>query len=397
MMSATPLAPPPVSPLARYRLLSPNAAVKVSPLCLSTMSFGNAWKDQMGDRSQREVEALLDYFYSQVGNFIDTSNNYQFQESEQWVGDWMRKRGVRDQMVIATKYTTNFVAGPAHPPIMANYAGNGTKSLVQSVESSLKNLQTSYIDVWDYSTSIAELMQSLNHLVAMGKVLYLGASNTPAWVANEYARHHGLRQFAVYQGLWSANCRDLERDVVPMCKSEGMGITPWGAPGKGKFKLAERRRYEDGLHSNFNDPEVKICKTMEDLAFQLDTTLTCIALSYIIHKAPYVFPVIAAQGISHLKEYIQALVVKLDPENIKAVDSAIPFDLGFPHSLLWKNDIPETPQSVSFLEMAGTFDFVPEPAPITAPMARTDEYNRDGFAARRGPNPRFSKPRGRMQ
>uniref|UniRef100_A0A8H7NN43 NADP-dependent oxidoreductase domain-containing protein n=1 Tax=Bionectria ochroleuca TaxID=29856 RepID=A0A8H7NN43_BIOOC len=133
MMSATPLAPPPVSPLARYRLLSPNAAVKVSPLCLSTMSFGNAWKDQMGDRSQREVEALLDYFYSQ--------------ESEQWVGDWMRKRGVRDQMVIATKYTTNFVAGPAHPPIMANYAGNGTKSLVQSVESSLKNLQTSYIDV----------------------------------------------------------------------------------------------------------------------------------------------------------------------------------------------------------------------------------------------------------
>uniref|UniRef100_A0A8H7NN93 NADP-dependent oxidoreductase domain-containing protein n=1 Tax=Bionectria ochroleuca TaxID=29856 RepID=A0A8H7NN93_BIOOC len=79
-------------------------------------------------------------------------------------------------------------------------------------------------------------MQSLNHLVAMGKVLYLGASNTPAWVvskANEYARHHGLRQFAVYQGLWSANCRDLERDVVPMCKSEGMGITPWGHLGKG--------------------------------------------------------------------------------------------------------------------------------------------------------------------
>uniref|UniRef100_A0A0B7JIA0 NADP-dependent oxidoreductase domain-containing protein n=1 Tax=Bionectria ochroleuca TaxID=29856 RepID=A0A0B7JIA0_BIOOC len=372
MMSATPLAPPPVSPLARYRLLSPNAAVKVSPLCLSTMSFGNAWKDQMGDRSQREVEALLDYFYSQGGMRLVSD----IKESEQWVGDWMRKRGVRDQMVIATKYTTNFVAGPAHPPIMANYAGNGTKSLVQSVESSLKNLQTSYIDVWDYSTSIAELMQSLNHLVAMGKVLYLGASNTPAWVvskANEYARHHGLRQFAVYQGLWSANCRDLERDVVPMCKSEGMGITPWGAPGKGKFKLAERRRYEDGLHSNFNDPEVKICKTMEDLAFQLDTTLTCIALSYIIHKAPYVFPVIAAQGISHLKEYIQALVVKLDPENIKAVDSAIPFDLGFPHSLLWKNDIPETPQSVSFLEMAGTFDFVPEPA---VPYHRANGQNR---------------------
>uniref|UniRef100_A0A8H7NNY9 NADP-dependent oxidoreductase domain-containing protein n=1 Tax=Bionectria ochroleuca TaxID=29856 RepID=A0A8H7NNY9_BIOOC len=128
---------------------------------------------------------------------------------------------------------------------------------------------------------------------------------------------------------------------------------------------------------------------MEDLAFQLDTTLTCIALSYIIHKAPYVFPVIAARGISHLKEYIQALVVKLDPENIKAVDSAIPFDLGFPHSLLWKNDIPETPQSVSFLKwQAHSTSFQnrhlsprqwPEPTNIIEMISQPEEAQTQGF------------------
>lgn len=99
-----------------------------------------------------------------------------------------------------------------------------------SVEASLKKLQTDYIDLlyvhwWDFSASIPELMQSLNHLVAQGKVLYLGVSDTPAWVvskANQYARDHGLRQFCVYQGNWNAALRDLEREIIPMCREEGV-------------------------------------------------------------------------------------------------------------------------------------------------------------------------------
>lgn len=105
----------------------------------------------------------------------------------------MKKRGNRDQMVVATKYTTNFKGGPNHPDIMANFSGNGTKSLFTSVNESLQKLQTDYIELlyvhwWDYSTSIPELMQSLNQLVTSGKVLYLGISDTPAWVVSQRVR-----------------------------------------------------------------------------------------------------------------------------------------------------------------------------------------------------------------
>jgi aryl-alcohol dehydrogenase-like predicted oxidoreductase len=97
-MPLLPNAPPPVSPLGRYRLLSPNASVKVSPLCLGAMNFGNSWQQHLGFCDQPTTEGILDFFYEQGGNFIDTSNNYQFEESEIWIGEWMKKRGNRDQM-----------------------------------------------------------------------------------------------------------------------------------------------------------------------------------------------------------------------------------------------------------------------------------------------------------
>lgn len=102
----------------------------------------------MGSCNQKTTEDILDYFHSQGGNFIDTSNNYQHEQAEQWIGEWMKKRGVRDQMVIATKYTTNFHAGRnVDGEIMVNFVGNGSKSLHTSVEASLKKLQTNYIDL----------------------------------------------------------------------------------------------------------------------------------------------------------------------------------------------------------------------------------------------------------
>ena len=104
--------------------------------------------------------------------------------------------------------------------------------MLVSVNASLKKLQTDYIDLlyvhwWDFSSSIPELMQSLNNLVVQGKVLYLGISDTPAWVvskANQYARDHGFRQFCVYQGQWSAALRDFEREIIPMCRDEGVSL-----------------------------------------------------------------------------------------------------------------------------------------------------------------------------
>jgi aryl-alcohol dehydrogenase-like predicted oxidoreductase len=123
----------------------------------------------------------------------------------------MASRGSRDQIVLATKFSTGYKTYRGPELIQSNYGGNGTKSMRQSLRDSLKKLQTTYVDVlylhwWDYTASIPELMLGLNDLVASGKVNYLGVSDTPAWVvaqANQYARDHGLRQFTVYQGMWS--------------------------------------------------------------------------------------------------------------------------------------------------------------------------------------------------
>lgn len=143
--------------------------------------------------TKKEVFAVLDCYYSQGGNFIDTANNYQSGQSETYLGEWLSSPpSLRDQMVVATKYSfvqTAFL-GYDGTTIHSNYGGNGTKSLRLSVEASLKKLQTTYIDIlyvhwWDFTTSIPELMLSLNALVDQGKILYLGISDTPAWIVSK--------------------------------------------------------------------------------------------------------------------------------------------------------------------------------------------------------------------
>lgn len=373
MDAAIPQAELPASPLSVYRLLSPTASVRVSPLCLGSMNFGDAWAGWMGECDQENTEKILDLFYELGGNFIDTANSYQFEQSEAWIGEWMKKRGNRDEMVIATKYTTNFKAGPNQPRVMANFVGNGTKSLRISVNASLQKLQTDYVDIlyvhwWDYSASIPEVMQSLNQLVASGKVLYLGISDTPAWIvskANEYARHHGLRQFSVYQGRWSAACRDLERDIIPMCKAEGMGIAPWGSLGGGNFKSEEARRLNDGRKSEASDTDIKISLALEAIAHRKNTAITSIALAYVMHKTPYVFPIVGGRKVEHLKANVDALTIELSDQDIQEIEGALPFDLGFPHNFLWGEQLPkESLQDIWLLSTAANFDHVAEVKPI---------------------------------
>lgn len=370
--------PPPKSPLARYRILSPTASLRVSPLCLGGMNFGDAWKDYMGACDQKTTESILDFYYGQGGNFIDTSNNYQAEESEAWIGEWMRKRGNRDQMVIATKFTTNFRAGHGDTEIMANFTGNGTKSMHVSVNASLKKLQTDYIDLlyvhwWDFSTSIPELMQSLNNLVVSGKVLYLGVSDTPAWVvskANEYARNHGMRTFSVYQGRWSAASRDFEREIIPMARAEGMALAPWGALGGGKFKTEEQRRnVEAGRSSEPTEAEVRVSRALEAVAKRKNTLITSVAQAYVMHKAPYVFPIVGGRTVEHLRANIEALTLALSDDDIREIEAATPFDLGFPNNFLWGEREPDHPGKVWLLNMTATFDYVPESRPIVPKKA----------------------------
>jgi aryl-alcohol dehydrogenase-like predicted oxidoreductase len=140
-------APEPKTELGRYRVLCPSAGVRVSPLCLGAMSIGTAWADILGSNTKEASVALLDAFRDAGGNFIDTSNNYQDEESETWVGEWMEERGIRDELVIATKFSSDFASHRLGKGRAVNYVGNHRKSMQISVRESLKKLRTDYIDI----------------------------------------------------------------------------------------------------------------------------------------------------------------------------------------------------------------------------------------------------------
>jgi len=369
--------PEPKSKLGYYRLLSPTAAVRVSPLCVGGMTFGTTMKQVMGEIDKKTVFEMLDYYYEHGGNFIDTAVNYHNGESEQWIGEWMQKRNNRDEMVISTKFSQPYTLHKNKNGINVNYAGNSKKNLKLSVQESLKNLQTDYIDIlyvhiWDYTTSIPELMQSLNDLVRSGKVLYLGISDTPAWVvskANQYARDFGLTQFSVYQGRWSIYDRDFEREIIPMAKSEGMALCPFRVLGGGRFKTEEEKKSGEGRNIQAmekffptNQETMKrVIDTLEKLAKAKGSTITGIALSYVMQKMPYVFPIIGVRKLEHLKSNIEALEkVRLSPEDIKELEAANPIELGFPHDMLGGT----SSQNNMMLKLAGILVEPTEPQAI---------------------------------
>ncbi|KUJ10541.1 voltage-gated shaker-like K+ channel, subunit [Mollisia scopiformis] len=382
--------------LHRHRQLAPTAAVYVSPLCLGGMGFGEAWASRMGACPKPQVFAILDHFYEKGGNFIDTANAYQNEESEQWIGEWMSLRGNRDEMVIATKYTGAYQNYKGANILKTNYGGNGSKSLKLSLEASLKKLQTSYIDLFyvhwfDFSTSIPELMLALNDLITSGKVLYLGVSDSPAWVAakaNQYARDHGLRQFSVYQGLWNAATRDFEREIVPMCRDEGMGILAYGTLGKGMFQSEEafKEREKENPGRKMLPPsevEKKASKVLEVVAERKQSTIQAVAMQYIMHKAPYVFPLIGGRKVEHLQGNIEALGLALDDKDMEEIDVAYGFEHGFPHEFLsgdhFSHGAPSKmaagPQDVWLTKMLGAIDFV-EPLKAITPSAEKVETDK---------------------
>jgi len=212
-------------------------------------------------------------------------------------------------------------------------------------------------------------MQSLNDMVRAGKILYLGVSDTPAWIvskANQYARDHGLRQFVVYQGEWNASKRDFERDIIPMCASEDMGICPWGALGGGKFKTDEARKQSEGRKGGeASEQQVKVSKVLEKLAKEKGAAITGVALAYVMCKAPYVFPIVGGRTIDHLKGNIEALSLDLSDEEVKGIEDAWPFDTGFPLSFLSQSPAgAKGPGDVVLAREGGQFDYVNGLKPI---------------------------------
>ncbi|KAH6949650.1 NADP-dependent oxidoreductase domain-containing protein [Ilyonectria sp. MPI-CAGE-AT-0026] len=263
--------------LFRHRQLAPLASVHVSPPCPGSMNFGESGKERDGECSKETAFGILDHFYSQEGNCIDTANRYHDGESEEWLGERMASRDNRDKVVLATKFSTLYMGKSKDTKIFSNYRGNGSKSMKLSLEASLKELQTSYVDIprihwWDYATSIPELMNSLRELVLCGKVLYLAA--------NQYARDYDFDNL------------DMERDINPHYRNEGMT-----AEG---FK--EREKDNPGR------------------------SFIPLSLAYALQYTSYVFPIIGGRTVEDLKGNTILRVVK--------IRSAYEFDPGFTHTFL---------------------------------------------------------------
>jgi aryl-alcohol dehydrogenase-like predicted oxidoreductase len=212
-------------------------------------------------------------------------------------------------------------------------------------------------------------MHTLDDLVKARKVIYLGISDTPAWLvvkANCYARQHGLRQFTVYQGRWSAAIRDFERDIIPMCMDEGMALAPWGALGCGFFKPKEQWGKEGramlGLETG---KEEKVSAVLEKIAKSKDTLITSVALAYVMHKAPYVFPIVGGRKVEHLKGNIEALGLRLSQEEIQEIDGAYGFEIGFPTNFFNPSgNMILGPEDNTFNGRCGILDYVVKPGPI---------------------------------
>ncbi|KLO05785.1 Aldo/keto reductase [Schizopora paradoxa] len=352
--------PDPPSALGIYRQLSPNAGIHVSPIQLGAMSIGDQHNALFGEMDKEQSFKLLDAYYDAGGNFIDTASNYQNETSEEFIGEWAEKRGIRDQLVIATKYTTHYKLHDKSIKIQANHIGNNVKHMHMSVEASLKKLRTTYIDIlyvhwWDFETSVKEIMDGLHRLVLQGKVLYLGVSDTPAWIvskANQYAEDHGKSPFVIYQGAWNVMARSFERDIIPMARSLGLALAPWDVIGGGRLRTSaeEQRRRQSGekgrvfaAHSGDVDmvgwerteDEKKMSVALEKVAKEVGTEhITAVAIAYVMQKTTHVFPIVGGRKVEHLKANIEALKISLSQEQIEYLESVLPFDLGFPHAMI---------------------------------------------------------------
>ncbi|KAJ5922479.1 aryl-alcohol dehydrogenase AAD14 [Penicillium verrucosum] len=374
-------APEPVTPLGKYRTLSPRAAIRVSPLQLGGMSIGEAWSSFMGTMNKEQSFKLLDAFVAAGGNFIDTAGCYQDQQSEAWIGEWMASRNNRDQIVIGTKYSFDYRSWEAGKGNVPNAAGNSKRNMFHSVRDSLRKLQTDYIDIfylhwWDHTTSIEEVMDSLHILIEQGKVMYLGVSDTPAWwvsAANTYARAHGKTQFSVYQGQWNVLRRDFERDIIPMARYFGMALAPWDVIGSGHFQtakqLAERNAKGEGLRlmagEEQSEEERRISEALSQVASEHGIeSVTAIAIAYVMSKTPNVFPVVGGRKVEHLHDNIQALSIRLTQKQVEFLESANEFDIGFPQNFAGRDPTVTDGRTMELAHNAALVEYVMAPKAI---------------------------------
>lgn len=321
----------------RFKLLG-KSGLRVSEMCLGTMTFGEAWG---WGASLEESRKQVDLFASLGGNFIDTSVNYTNGESETILGQVLEGR--REQFVLATKYT--LTRPDSTDP---NSGGNSRKSMRQAIERSLKRLKTDYVDVlylhaWDYMTPVEEVMRGLNDLVAQGKVLYVAISDSPAYIAAEANTLAELRGWARFIGLqvpYSLLDRAVERELLPMARHWDMAVMPWGVLEAGiltgKFLTKpEAATRVDSSNLKLSEKATGVVQTVQTIAAESGHSMAQVAINWVRQNpVAQVIPILGARRVEQLKDNLGALDWQLTADQMERLNTASQIELGFPHDFL---------------------------------------------------------------
>jgi aryl-alcohol dehydrogenase-like predicted oxidoreductase len=328
-------------PLDHYLTLG-RSGLRVSPMCLGTMTFGDDWG---WGSSVAESDAILAHYLDRGGNFIDTANAYTRGHSEVIIGDALAKTpGRRDRVVLATKFLSNLYPGDP------NGGGAGRKSLQAACEQSLRRLKTDYIDLywmhcWDAHTPIDETMRALDDLVRAGKVRYIGFSDTPAWKvaqAQTMALFRGWTPLIALQIEYSLIERTVEGELMPMARELGLGVTPWsplrGGALSGKYTRANAgtvtadrgARVTDFL----NERTYRIVDELQRIGTEVGASPASVALAWVQGRDGVASTIIGARRLDQLEQNLAGLDTILTPAHVAALDAVSEPVLNFPAGML---------------------------------------------------------------
>ena len=320
-----------------YKILG-KSGLKVAQLCLGTMTFGEEWG---WGTSKAESKKILDTYMKAGGNFIDTANMYTGGTSERFLGDFLKSN--RDDVVIATKYT---LGGNGTDP---NSTGNNRKNMIQTLERSLKRLNTDYIDIywvhaWDKITPLEELMRGFDDLVRSGKVLHIGISNTPAWViskADTLAQLWGWASISAIQVEYSLVERNAEQDLLPMAKALNIAVTAWSPLASGlltgkytRGKQDEKDRRLDKIpYKERTERNLAIAAEVDAIADELSRPSCQVALNWLLRQG-HTIPILGVRTTDQLNENLGCLEFELSNSQMQRLEKISAIQKGYPHNFL---------------------------------------------------------------
>jgi aryl-alcohol dehydrogenase-like predicted oxidoreductase len=323
----------------RYKLLGASG-LRVSELALGTMTFGETWG---WGASKDESRKIFEAFAEAGGNFVDTANNYTDGTSEEYVGDLVASD--REHFVIATKYT---LSTRRDDP---NAGGNHRKNMVQALEASLRRLRTDYVDLlwlhmWDGLTPVEEILRTFDDLVRAGKVLYVGFSDTPAWVvsrAHAIASVRGWTPPSAVQLPLSLADRGAQRDHLPMARDLDLAVCAWGTleggtlTGKYFAKDGGPRRYS----AEPSETEQALAREVMAVADETGSSPAQVAINWVRQQPGLVIPIIGARTEEQAGDNLASLEHSLSDKQLDRLTDTAPISLGFPHSFLASQHVTE--------------------------------------------------------